>query len=128
MPRLPSLRVMAVLLGVAILLWIPFEDTSTIWVRLFALLVCSLAAIYISVKITTEKRRRWVIYPALGLLTGLLVTPAAILLMAFKSGIHGHSSPDFTPAQVSSVLSSWLIWVLVGLLAGLAVAIWQKVR
>ena len=128
MPRLPSLRLAGILLGMAILLWIPFEDSGTIWVRLFSLLVCMLAAITIGSKISLAKRRLWYAWPAVGLVAGLLVTPTAILLMALKSGIHGHGSPDFTPAQVSAVLSSWPIWAMSGLLAGLAASIWQRVR
>jgi dolichyl-phosphate-mannose--protein O-mannosyl transferase len=125
-PRIPNLKIMAILLGAALLLWIPFEDSSTRWVRLFSMLICCLGAIYACQKIAPEKQRRWYTYPSVGLLAGVLVTPTTILLMAFKSGLHGHGSPDFTPTQVSSVLSSWPVWTAAGLLAGLAVVIWQK--
>ena len=128
MPRIPSLRIMAVLVGAALLLWIPFEDDSTRWVRIFSMGICCLSAIYACTKIAPEKRLRWYTYPSVGLLAGLLVTPVTIILMAFKSGLHGHGNPDFTPTQVSSVLSSWPVWAAAGLLAGLAAAIWQKVR
>jgi hypothetical protein len=128
MPRIPSLRLIAILLGAALLLWIPFEDNSTFWVRLFSMLSCCLGAIYACSKLGPEKRGRWYTYPSVGLLAGLLVTPAAILLMAFKSSLHGHGSPEFTPAQVSSVLNSWPVWTAAGLLAGFAAALWQKAR
>lgn len=128
MPRLTGLRIMSILLGIAILLWIPFEDTGTIWVRLFGVLICTLAAVAAGDRIPARMRQRWFTWPVLGLTAGLLVTPAAFLLMAFKSGMHGHGNPEFTPAQVSSVLSSWPIWALAGLLAGLAAATWQRVR
>jgi hypothetical protein len=128
MARIPSLRIMAILLGAGFFLWIPFEDNSTFWLRLFSMLSCCLGAIYACSKITPEKRRRWATYPSVGLLAGLLVIPITIILMAFKSSLHGHGSPEFTPAQVSSVLSSWPVWAAAGLLAGLAAAIWQKAR
>lgn len=128
MSRLTGLRIMAILLGIAILLWTPFEDTGTVWVRLFGVLICTLAAVTAGVMIPAGMRQHWAAWPLIGLVAGLLVTPAAILLMAFKSGMHGHGNPEFTPAQVSAVLSSWSIWALAGLLAGLAAATWQKVR
>jgi len=128
MPRLNSLQLMAILLGVAIVVWIPFEDSGTIWVRLFGVLVCILAALAAGARIPARMRQRWFTWPLVGLIAGLLVTPAVFLLMAFKSGMHGHGHPEFTPVQVSAVLNTWPIWALAGLLAGLAAATWQRVR
>jgi len=119
---------MAILLGIAILLWIPFEDNGTTWVRLFGVLICILASLAAGARIPAKMRQQWFTWPLAGLIAGLLVTPAVFLLMAFKSGMHGHANPDFTPAQVSAVLNTWPIWALAGLLAGLAAATWQRVR
>ena len=128
MPRLNGPQGITILLGLAILLWVPFEDSGTIWVRLFGVLVCILAALTASARIPASMRQRWFTWPLVGLIAGLLVTPAAFLLMAFKSGMHGHGNPEFTPVQVSAVLNTWPIWALAGLLAGLAAATWQRVR
>jgi len=128
MPRLNGPQGITILLGLAILLWVPFEDSGTIWVRLFGVLVCILAALTASARIPASMRQRWYTWPLVGLIAGLLVTPAAFLLMAFKSGMHGHGNPEFTPAQVSAVLNTWPIWALAGLLAGFAAATWQRVR
>ena len=93
-------RNLALVLGAVLLLWLPFEDTRTSWVSLLAVMICSLAGYFAVGKIPPEKRQRWYVYPITGVLAGLLVTPTIVLLMAFKSGIHGHGSPDFTPGQV----------------------------
>ncbi len=128
MPHLNGPQIMAILLGIAILLWIPFEDNGTTWVRLFGVLICILASLAAGARIPAKMRQQWFTWPLAGLIAGLLVTPAVFLLMAFKSGMHGHANPDFTPAQVSAVLNTWPIWALAGLLAGLAAATWQRVR
>ena len=127
-PRGLRARLPAVLLGAAILLWLPFEDSGTFWIRLIAVLACALAAAAAGPALVEKLHQRWYAWPVVGLAAGLLVTPAAVLLMAFKSGIHGHGSPDFTPAQVAALLASWPVWALSGLLAGLAVVVWRKAR
>jgi hypothetical protein len=122
------LRLAALLLGVALLLWVPVEDTQTLGVRIFALMLATFATLAIATKVSPHIRQRSLTLPAIGLAAGLLVTPLALLLMAFKTGLHGHGSPDFTPDQVSGVLQSWPIWAAAGLMVGVAVALLQKAR
>lgn len=126
--RQQTTRLLTIVLGAALLIWLPFEDTHLVWINLFAMLISSLMAFYAAGKISPEKRQRWYFYPAIGVLAGLVMTPISLLLMAFKSGLHGHGSPDFTSGQVTAVLNSWLIWVTVGALIGFLTLIWQKVR
>jgi hypothetical protein len=63
-----------------------------------------------------------------GSLAGLAVTPLALFLMALKTGLHGHSAPDFTLEQMQMVLYRTPIWVAVGLLLGLGVALLRLAR
>ena len=121
-------RLLMIALGAALLIWLPFEDTQMVWISLFAMLISSLIAFYAASNISPEKRQRWYFYPAIGALAGLVMTPISLLLMAFKSGLHGHGSPEFTSGQVTAVLNSWLIWVTAGTLIGFLALIWQKVR
>jgi hypothetical protein len=51
------------------------------------------------------------------------VTPLAIGLMAFKSGLHGHNAPDFTLAQMQAALDLFPYFALAGLGVGLAAAL-----
>jgi hypothetical protein len=66
------------------------------------------------------------VYPLLGMLAGLVVPPAAVFLMAFKGGLHGHPTPDFTSGQVISVLKSTPFWTIGGLFIGLGLLLYKK--
>lgn len=122
------LRLLAMLLGAALLLWLPFEDTHERWVVLFALAVAGLAALAIWFRLPAAWRLTPIASTLVGLFGGLLVTPAALLLMAFKSGVHGHGRPDFTPQQVSRVLDLTPLWAAAGLLLGLGIALYRTTR
>ena len=54
------------------------------------------------------------------------MTAVALLLMAIKTGLHGHGTPDYTPEQMVRVLSLTPLWVVVGLVIGLITFFWQK--
>lgn len=122
------LRILALFTGFLLFVWLPFEDTHINWVLLFAVLICSQAAARVIYGLRSKQGWAWLIYPLTGGLTGLAVTLVALLLMAFKSGVHGHEVPDFTPAQVTSVLARTPVWATAGLLIGLGTALWQKTR
>ena len=70
--------------------------------------------------------RRWPVMPLLGALAGLLVTPLALFLMAIKTGVHGHSGPDFSGSQLLVTLERTPYWTLAGLLLGSGLALWRK--
>lgn len=109
--------------GIILLLWLPIEDTHLAWVILFAVLVSLLIVIRLLLtRKLASKRSPWALTLA-GLSGGLLVAPAALSLMAFKSGFHGHGFPDFTPEQVTTVLQNIPLWAFAGLLAGVGLAL-----
>jgi hypothetical protein len=127
-PTRRLLRNLALILGGIMLLWLPLEDVHENWVILFALALCALAAAWFLAPFPAWSGKGRLAYPLAGLLAGLAVTPAALFLMAFKTGIHGHSAPDFTPDQVTSVLLRTPVWVLAGLLLGLSISILKRDR
>jgi hypothetical protein len=53
----------------------------------------------------------------LGLLFGIL----SLALMAIKTGLHGHG-PEFTPDEITWVISQMPLWGLFGLLVGAGLA------
>lgn len=135
-PRLPVwLRISFIFLGVFILLWLPVEDRSVVVVLLIS--VC--ASILGLLALLNLQQQRWVTaeetgggklrilwIPLAGLLTGAAVTLAAIALMALKTGLHGHGTPDYSPEQVSLVLRAAPLWMCVGLIFGVLVSVWRR--
>ncbi len=128
-------RYAVIALGIAFFVWLPFEDTQVYSVLGFAGAVSALmAARYLM----SAQAYRWLaelaprgsnglpkvlFYVMLGVLAGLGVTPLALLIMAFKSGVHGHPAFDFTPGQVTQVIQRTPIWGLGGLMLGLGVGL-----
>jgi len=119
-PPIHRLRLLAILLGVLLLIWLPFEDLSENWAVLFAIAIACLAYSYLLIRVHHKNR---IIYPLAGFLAGLAVTPMAIALMAFKSGVHSHGFPDFTPGHVLNVIRMTPVWGIAGLLIGGGIAL-----
>lgn len=122
------LRNLALLEGAGLLFWLPIEDLSTSWVIGFAILLSTTAAAWAFMRLQERRRLPGWMLPLAGLLAGLAVTPFSVFLMAFKSGLHGHTLPDFTPAQVASVLARTPVWTGAGLLIGLGLGLWRQAR
>ena len=107
------------------LVWLPFEDTSTAWIVLFAGATSALLAVRVSLPGSRLLPFTGLAHFLIGMIAGAGVTPIALLLMAFKSGIHGHGSPDFTPEQVMQVLNDTPLFALAGGLAGLGIGLYR---
>lgn len=135
-PALPlGLRLGFIFLGITILLWLPVEDRSVIMVLLIAGAGCIMGALAVLNSLKQRRaragdedaaRRKTLWYPLGGLLAGAAVTLVALALMAFKTGIHGHGAPDYTPEQVSLVLQLAPIWICVGLILGVLATAWRR--
>ena len=134
-------RLSALGLGVLLLFWLPVEDLDVLWVILLAAALSALGAIRFFVashaaaierpetgRVRPGNDRPFWVYPLAGALTGMGSPLAAVLLMVFKSGLHGHPSPDFTPAQLMGVLSGIPFWIIGGALLGAGAGIYLKVR
>jgi hypothetical protein len=116
------------LLGIGVLVWLPIEEQSELGVLVISGAVCTWAAVWLFVKPIDSDRQLIVRHSLVGAGAGLAIAPLAILLMAFKSGIHGHGTPDFTVAQMQFVLSRTPYFVLSGALVGLGSALWRLSR
>jgi hypothetical protein len=124
-----SLRLLAILFGIIVLVWVSLEDQSVTWVILFAAAICLLAAaLSLASSPRSDAGKGWLVYLLAGLLGGAATPPVAVLLMAIKTGLHGHSVPDYTPAQIIAVLTSFPIWVGAGGVIGLGTGLWLKNR
>lgn len=125
---LQILRLTALLLGVVILLWISFEDRSESVVLLLSAAICAWWAVRLLVGRPSGRNIVLIRHIIVWTLAGLAIAPLAILLMAFKSGIHGHGTPDFTVRQIQSVLLGTPFLAVGGLLLGVGSALWRFAR
>ena len=112
------LRVFAFLLAAVILVWLTIEENGEFGVLLISGLICTWGAVYFLNKINPGRKQFVLWYIAAGGAAGLLLAPLAILLMALKSGIHGHGTPDFAIGQVQAILSRVPIYIAAGVLTG----------
>jgi hypothetical protein len=110
---------LALLLGVYLLSWLPYEDKDETRAILSAAAVNAWIALRYIVRQPAHSRKNLLRPTVAGFLAGLAITPLALFLMAFKTGIHGHGSPDFTAEQIFAVIYGTPIWSGAGLLVGL---------
>lgn len=120
-------RIISLIVGFLVFVWLPIEDQNASLATIFAIAICSLIIVRIIIRLNIEPvRKRWYIYPLSGILAGPGITLMSLLLMAFKSGLHGHGSPDFTPSQVITVIWLTPLWTIAGFLIGLGTGIWKR--
>ncbi len=112
------MRLLVIILGMVFLFWLPIEDTTMFTAICFAFAICTwTAAIYlIRDKQTRPANLKYFILA--GTIAGALVTPTALFILAFKTGLHGHQSPDFTTQQILSMIRKTPFWIIGGFLIG----------
>ena len=109
-------------LWIAILLWLPVEDTSPTNPRILAAFASLLLAARTALRF---RERSLLLHAGLGLGAGLLVNPLTAGLMVIKSGLHAHNIPDFSVAMLAGVLADTPAYGLGGLLIGMGVYYWS---
>jgi hypothetical protein len=124
-----SFRRLAILVGAAWLVWLLLvEDRRPTGALAFAALFCALAGTQVWSRQSLPARQRGMALAALGLAAGLAISPLALLLMAIKTGLHAHPSPDYSGAQVVAVLQLLPALAFGGLLVGLGTGFWDQLR
>ena len=121
-------RLTALLLGFGVLIWLPVEDQSELGVLIASGAICTWIAARLLITTPQEDRQLILRHGLVGSGAGLILAPMAIILMAVKSGIHGHGTPDFSIDQIQSVLLRIAYFVLSGFLISLGVGIWRLVK
>ena len=112
------LRFAGLLLAIGILVWLPIEESSELVVLVVSGLICIWGGVWLLTRTAADDRHLILRHVLVGSGAGLLVAPMAILLMAIKSGIHGHGIPDFTVNQMQTVISRIPYLILGGVLLG----------
>jgi hypothetical protein len=122
-----SLRIALILVGVALLIWLTFENHSELLVLIFAAICSVLFTLKLILWVGLDRFSvyAWVIG---GGLSGLAVPLLAALFMFLKNGLHSHIAPDFTLAQVVSVLQRAPFFVIGGSLLGLGIGLLRDFR
>lgn len=121
-------KIAALALVAVLLIWLPFEDPNEGWVIAYAGAICALAGMRYVLISANNRGQVWVRHVLAGLIAGLALTPVALLLMAFKTGLHIHDTPDFTAFQMARVVELTPIWVSAGLLVGLGSGLWRAAK
>ena len=122
------LRLTGLLLGLTILIWLSIEEQSELFVLVGSGAICAWIASCLLLTPPQSNRQLITRHGLVGIGAGLLLAPLAILLMAVKSGIHGHGTPDFSIAQIQSVLLRSPYFILSGFLIALGIGIWRLVK
>ena len=122
-PTRMRLRIFEIALGVAILAWLPFEDTSTRLALLMAIPAAALMGIHV---LQAFHGRRLLSFLGAGLFSGLSVTPIAAGFMLIKIGLHSHSGvPDFSFEDFSYVFGRTIFMGAAGLCIGAGLKLLQ---
>ena len=122
------MRWFAIVLGIIFLFWIPFEDNGTEFVILFSIALCTWGAALFLSGGRKPFRKELINYALAGTLAGLLVTPLALFLFAFKTSLHSHPNSDYTFQQFLSVIARTPIWLVGGFFVGLGSGLYLSYR
>lgn len=122
------LRYATIVVGIAVLVWLPFEDASTFWIILLSALVSLILILRAGFR-----WRHWVLSSPwrvliLAAMGGLAVAPISIVMIILKSGVHIHDAADFTGEQIISLLLRAPFWMLGSVLIGLGIVLWRSFR
>jgi hypothetical protein len=115
-----------IILGILLLIWLPFEDSNEQLATTFAAAISAGLAVRLVIKRIPPQPTSLLKHLILGSGFGLAIAPLTFLLMALKTGLHGHTTPEFTSVQVIAVFQRAPLWGLGGLLIGLGVSLWRR--
>jgi hypothetical protein len=121
------LRLLVLLTGGVLLLWLGSEDRAVV----SAVLLASIFTLLLIVQFLWTRSggacytlRRWSLYCIMaGFSTGAGIVIASVALMFLKTAWHAHPYPDYPPSVMLAMLARLPIWVLAGTLVGMAAAL-----
>ena len=111
--------------GLLILIWLQLEDTSLIPVLSLAALICFIGSVALIIRLSSTKQLHLFVYPGIGAMAGLTLIPIALLLIAIKTSVHSHETPDFTTSQILSLIYRFPIMIGGGFFISLGYGLWQ---
>ena len=120
------LRMLAILLGIALLFWFPLEDSSENPSILFAYFISTWLVSALLKRLKKQSLITIINVIFAGILAGAIITPLILFLMVLKTGLHAHLVPDYTYEQFISIINRTPIWLTSGFLAGMGFGIILK--
>lgn len=132
MPRQSLLlRLWAVGVGGALLLWTSLEDNSAFLVALAGWTAAfTLAALWITRRMGGRAYSARMFVLLIAVIGALVGAGAAVMtagLMLLKNGLHAHAFPDYPFGMLADMLARAPIWALAGVLLGVAVGlVWRE--
>jgi len=118
------LRFLALGVGVYTLFWLPVEDTNEIAAIVTAFLIVGVFTLNTILRSQPTKNTTW--YTLIGGLAGLAIIPVALLLIAFKTGLHDHGIPEISTERILSAIRKTPIFILGGSCIGLGIGFWKS--
>jgi hypothetical protein len=112
------LRISGFALGVATLVWLTVEDRDELAVLVISGLICTWGGIWLLARIDFPDRYFFWKHVVIGGGMGLLLVILALILMAVKTGVHGHGTPDYSVEQMRAVVSLSPFFLVGGSLVG----------
>jgi hypothetical protein len=108
------------------MIWLSVEDQATTSALLFGTLICLAAAIYILRRLSPDPCRDiWRRYSISAISVGFCAPVLSVLLMLFKSGLHGHGFPDYSFQEYLHIVQVAPAFILAALLLGLVAGAWR---
>ena len=118
-------RSLAIISGIAVLIWSGFEDQDAALVTILGALSATAMTMAIYDRRFIRERLSGCALPIraafAGGLIGALASVATPLLMLFKDLRHAHIFPDYPPGMMLDTLSRLPTWALAGALAGFGI-------
>jgi hypothetical protein len=112
-------RLFTILTGVALLFWVPLEDSNENLAILFAYFISTWLVGALFIRFKNPSRFSIINISFAGILTGAIITPLIIFLMVLKIGLHAHLVPDYSYEQFISIINRTPIWFISGFLSGM---------
>jgi hypothetical protein len=106
------------LLGLTVLVWLTVEENSLPGVLIVSGLICSWVGIWLLLKTDSYNKHGLMRHVLIWGAAGTLLVPLAITLMAIKTAMHGHGTPDYSIEQMQAVLSRMPFFIIGGILVG----------
>jgi hypothetical protein len=122
--RVPGFKWLTILVSIYAVIWISLEGDLSQVLLLSAGVILLLAGVIVRRFLAgrTYSLLTWLgLCAGGGAILGLLFGILSLALMAIKTGLHGHG-PEFTPDEITWVISQIPLWGLIGLLVGAGLA------